>query len=49
MNHSQGRNISDYNNTLSMNRSMSNNAYINTHDTNLSVEDGYINNYEGVY
>ena len=29
MNRSQDRYISDYNNTLSMNRSMSNNAYIN--------------------
>ena len=29
MNHSQGRNISDYNNTLSMNRSMVNNSYSN--------------------
>ena len=29
MNHSQGRNISDYNNTLSMNRSMQNNLYMN--------------------
>ena len=29
MNHSQGRNISDYNNTISMNRSMVNNSYSN--------------------
>ena len=29
INHSQGRNISDYNNTLSMNRSMQNNLYMN--------------------
>jgi len=29
MNHSQGRNISDYNNTLSMNRSIVNNSYSN--------------------
>ena len=29
MNHSQDRYISDYNNTLSMNRSMQNNLYMN--------------------
>ena len=29
INHSQGRNISDYNNTLSLNRSMVNNNYSN--------------------
>ena len=34
MNHSQGRNISDYNNTLSMNRSMSNN---NTYSNNTPM------------
>ena len=34
MNHSQGRNISDYNNTLSMNRSMLNN---NTYSNNTPM------------
>ena len=50
MNRSQDRYISDYNNTLSMNRSMSNNAYIrNTPNRSrrspLQIQSNDLNNY----
>ena len=50
MNHSQGRNLSDYNNTLSMNRSMSNNAYINntpnrSRRSPLQIQSNDLNNF----
>ena len=50
MNRSQDRYISDYNNTLSMNRSMSNNAYINnTPNTSrrspLQIQSNDLNNF----
>ena len=50
MNHSQDRYISDYNNTLSMNRSMSNNAYINntpnrSRRSPLQIQSNDLNNF----
>ena len=50
MNRSQDRYISDYNNTLSMNRSMSNNAYINntpnrSRRSPLQIQSNDLNNY----
>ena len=50
MNRSQDRYISDYNNTLSMNRSMSNNAYINNSPNRsrrspLQIQSNDLNNF----
>ena len=50
MNRSQDRYISDYNNTLSMNRSMSNNAYINntpnrSRRSPLQIQSNDLNNF----
>ena len=50
MNRSQDRYISDYKNTLSMNRSMSNNAYINntpnrSRRSPLQIQSNDLNNY----